>query len=105
MNIGRMDRRIELHQATEAQSSSGAVVLTFALLETVAAEVLPLRGAETFGEGREQALATRQFRIRYRSDVTPKHRIVYETRTYDIERVEEIGRREGLQITARLVDA
>lgn len=100
-----MDRRIEIYEPTESRSSSGAAVLTFALLSTVWAEVLPVRGGEVFGEGREQALSTQQFRIRHRTDVTTKHQVVFESDTYDIERIEEIGRREGLQITARLVDA
>ena len=65
---------------------------------------MPFRGGEEFGEGREMAMSTEIFRIRYRDDLTPKHQLVFDSRTYDIERIEEIGRREGLRITARLVD-
>lgn len=105
MRFGFMDRKITIQSVTESQSSSGAVTETWADLADVWAQVLPVRGSESFAEGRDLALKTRQFVMRYRDDLTTKHRLVHESNNYDIELIEEIGRHEGLTVTARLVEA
>ena len=43
---------------------------------------------------------TKVFTIRFRSDLTTIHRINYGSDTYHITGIAEIGRQEGLRITA-----
>ena len=43
----------------------------------------------------------RAFIVRWRAGIQPgTHRVVYDGRTYQIEAVVELGRREGLQLDA-----
>lgn len=123
MRAGRLDRLITIQRKTVTTSDSGAAVETWStLIERRAAGYRPLRGDERFTG--EQLVGTEQveFRIRYSSnvaDLSQRDRIVYpaladespedepETKNiYDILAVNEIGRREGLQIvTQRRADA
>lgn len=103
MAAGNLDRRVRLERATRAANAFNELVETWATLATVWAEYEPLRDAERYAAGQVGATATARFRIRYSStvaDLGPLDRLVYDGRTYDIHAVKEIGRREGLEITA-----
>ena len=103
LNIGRMDRRIDIEQDTASSADSyGQIVPSWGALDTVWAQVTP-SGNETHEGNQDHATRTTEFRIRYRSDVTEKMRIKYPASSgdiYDIESIIEIGRQEGLDITA-----
>lgn len=123
MRAGRLDRLITIQRKTVTSSDSGDVVETWTtLIERRAAGYRPLRGDERFTG--EQLVGTEQveFRIRYSlnvADLSQRDRIVYpaladespenvpQTRyVFDILGVNEIGRREGLLVTAlRRADA
>jgi SPP1 family predicted phage head-tail adaptor len=98
-----MDRRVTIEQPTATQDSFGEPDTTWSKLADVWAEVYPVRGSEEFEGQQVYAENTLGFRIRYRSDVTRKMRIVYENDTYDIASIVEPRgtRREVLEITAR----
>ncbi len=75
------------------------------------AQVAPAPGRERFQSGETAAEATTVFTIRWQrtlADLGPKDRVKYPIQTglgvlpelYDIHAVVELGRREGLQITA-----
>ena len=106
MRAGRIDRRITIQEATRTQDALGEPVPAWSFLATVWAEVRAARGGggEREGEGEKlEATELRLFRIRYSSTVSsvgPQHRIIYDGKTYDIRAVAQIGRREGLAITA-----
>jgi SPP1 family predicted phage head-tail adaptor len=75
---------------------------------TVWANVRPLSGREYYAALAAQIVAeeTLVFEIRHRTDVRPgTARVLYESRTYNIRRVAEIGRRDGLSIFADTVEA
>jgi SPP1 family predicted phage head-tail adaptor len=103
MRSYQMDRRIVIETPTETQDSTGAAVATWTTLATVWAEVRPMTGKETFTADQVLGDATSIFIIRYRSDITDKMRISYGGNYYDIRYAREIGRREGLEITAQIV--
>jgi SPP1 family predicted phage head-tail adaptor len=105
MRAGSMDRRIRIEQATKARTASGQVSRTWALQADFWAEVQQNRGQETFTSNAEAAKAELRFRIRYPQTFpmpSPSEdcRIVYEGRVFDIVRVVEVGRREGLELFA-----
>ena len=100
IRAGQLDRRITLQHETESQDATGEPIKTWAAVDTVWAQYVPLRGAELFGAKQLRAEADSKFRIRYRSDVTPENRIVWGGRNWDIVSVSEIGRQEGLDIVA-----
>lgn len=70
------------------------------------ARFIPGQGRERFASGENMATAPAVFIIRWIAEVAEKGPllwIIFDGRRYAIERVEEIGRREGLRIagTAR----
>lgn len=103
IRAGSLDRRIEIQRATESRDDLNNVVLTWATLRTVWAAKADVRDGERWAAMEVGAEVTTRFTIRwspYVADVNPKDRIRYGGRTYDIVAVKEIGRREGLEITA-----
>ena len=99
--IGRLDRRITLRTYTESQNAFGEVRTNYEDLATVWAKIEYKAASEQFHAHRETAKSTIFFTIRYRSDFfDKKNQIVFESRTYDIEAVREMGRRQYLEIEA-----
>lgn len=104
MRAGDLDRRATLQQRTlGAASDRGAKPETFSTLATVWAARRDVVGREFLAAGQERAEGTAIFELRFRSDLTPIHRVVCEGVTYDVLHVAEIGRREKLQLTCRKV--
>lgn len=101
MRAGRLDRRIIIEQNTPTLNSHGDEVDSWATLATVWAEFVPLRGAEKFQSEQTLAQADYRFRIRHRTDVTPKERIKLNGDIYDITAVLEIRRKQGTEILAK----
>lgn len=94
----KMDRRITIEQNTPTTGASGEQVPSWSTLATVWAQVLPVKAMERWTSQQMQVQIDAKFRIRYRSDVTAQHRIVFEGRTYDIQGVSEVPRRRALEI-------
>lgn len=102
MQAGRLDRRITLKTVTETQDTAGQVTRTLTDLATVWAEKRTT-GRELWRAQQVNAEVSAVYVIRYRSDVSPDMRI-YDTEDgldYDILAINEIGRREGLEIHAK----
>lgn len=96
----RYDRRITLLTRSVAPDADGDPVESWAPTIGLHAEV------KERGEDRTQAMQIDveydlQIEIRWRGDVSTEGRIVYRGREYEIDRLEEIGRREGLMIYAK----
>ena len=114
MRAGRLDRRITLEFVTRGKSAGNEPTEDWTTIAPVAvwAEVRPLSGREFFAATAAQIVADEMlaFTIRHRADVRPgSARIKYnagdEERVYNIRRVAEIGRRDGLEIFAETVSA
>lgn len=104
IRAGDLDRRISLQRSTdETDPVYGEARPVWSTFATVAASVRQVSGRE-FLAATEQAGERRAvFVIRWRGDVTTTDRVAYLGEPYDIDDVREIGRREGLEIHARLV--
>ncbi|XBQ15805.1 MAG: head-tail adaptor protein [Oceanicaulis sp.] len=106
MRSGSLDRQIDLLSRGSSQSATGAASSDWSVY---ASEVWAEKRDRSNDQGREddQAVASRvsTFRVYFRTDVKTDHRVRYpagEAGTlYAITGIEEIGRREGLLITAR----
>ena len=102
MRIGMMDRRITIQQdTTTTPDSHGEPVPNWEDVATVWAYRKPLKGSEKQQSQQELAQAEYMFRIRYRTDITPKMRISYDGGIYDIVAVFEISRKHGTEIFAK----
>ena len=103
MRARSLGRRITFQTFTTVQDATGEPIKTWTDLITVAASKLDVTGRERFTARQELAQETTVFRIRYRTDITGQARIVYDSKTYDIEGIAELGRREALDITATAI--
>ena len=103
MRAGKLDRKITLQRFTSTLDDYNEPVLTWATLATRSASFEPLSDGERFRAGETAANASARFVIRWSSAVStlnPKDRLQYEGETWQILHVKEIGRREGIEITA-----
>lgn len=106
MQAGRLDRRITFRSFTRTRNTYGDEVKSWANIATdptVWAEVLGLKGKEKFEASQITLLADIRIRIRWRSDITEELRISYDSKFYNIYSITELGRREGLEIFAKLI--
>lgn len=98
MRAGRLDRLVTLQIKTVgAKDDYGEETQTWAD-HPVWAERRELRGDEKWTA--QQVLGTRActYRIYYRTDLTVEDRLVDGSDTYDIQAINDIGRREGLEL-------
>lgn len=101
MNLGKLDRQITLEQAAETRNGYGEVLKDWAPLGTVWAQVRYAAGTETTDNAQVQAVQRVEFTVRYRPDALhTRFRVQYAGNAYEIEAVAEIGRRQGLKLTA-----
>jgi SPP1 family predicted phage head-tail adaptor len=101
MRAGALDRRITLQRGVAVQDDFNQPVKSWEEIATVWAEVRPVGGGEGFDAQQLKATADVRIAIRYRDDVTPETRVVYGSQVHDILAIQEIGRREGLELITR----
>ena len=95
-----MDRRITILQRGSSTDDWNQKANAYTLLATVWAEVKDPGTKEREEADQRVTVITKVFTIRFRSDLTTIHRINYGSDTYHITGIAEIGRQEGLRITA-----
>ncbi len=103
MKSGDLDRRIAIERATVTVNGYNEEVRSWTILATVWAAVWPIADGERWRAGEVGATVTHRFRIRWSStvsDITPADRISFDGRIFEISGSKEIGRREGIEITA-----
>jgi len=93
MRGGKLRHQIVIQQTTESRNAVGEVDDTWSTFATVRASVEPLQGRESFVLSQSLAEMTIRFRIRYLDGVTPKMRISYDSRLFDIESVVHVNER------------
>lgn len=104
MNAGELDRRIVilLPQETGRDDWNNPIIERVEVAR-VWAKKTDVRDSERIRAQEVGATITTRFVIRYSSqvrNVDPTHLIAFDGRVYDISAVKEVGRREGLEITA-----
>lgn len=88
MQAGKLRHRVSLQEPVKTQNpSTGAVVNSWQEVTKLWAEVAPLSAREFVGAQATQSQVTTRITIRFRSDVTAKHRIVYGGKMFNIEGV------------------
>jgi SPP1 family predicted phage head-tail adaptor len=99
-----MDRRITIQRATASRDEFNEPVNLWLTLATVWASYEPLSDGEAFRASETLAEASARFVVRYSTTLAgldPKDRLTFDGGTWQIVRVKEIGRREGLEITTK----
>lgn len=103
MLAGPLDRRIVIERATITPDAFNAQVEVWSTLATVWASKSDILDGERMRGAAVGAVITTRFQIRYSAAVgavSPRDRVRFDGRIYDISSVKEIGRREGIEITA-----
>jgi SPP1 family predicted phage head-tail adaptor len=107
LNIGDLNRRIEIQEETATRGTSGQEILTWAQLACVWALVdYPATGSGESIEGNQVVVSTRvDFVIRYRDGLDEKMRIVYRGSNYGIININEHEtRNEFLRLKAMKIE-
>lgn len=84
MNIGSLNKRIELQASTAVADGMGGQTLTWATSKTVFAAIWPTSAAERVESGQTTLTVTHRIRIRYDSSVSPAWRVKFGTRYFSI---------------------
>lgn len=103
MQAGKLDRRVRLERFTTLPDAYNEPVKTWTTLATRWASYEPLTDGERFRASETAANASARFVIRWSAtvaDLNPNDRLVFGGRTYEILHTKEVGRREGIEITA-----
>jgi head-tail adaptor len=105
LKAGSLDRRLTLRRRQAgAKSGFGTPSTVWAdLASDIACRRTPLLDAERTRAAQVGATVTDRFVIRWArawADVNPKDQLVCEGVSFNIVAVKELGRREGLEITA-----
>lgn len=104
IGAGRLDRKIIIQRFTTTQDAYGEPIETWVDHITTWANVLPQTGREWFNSQRELSERAARFVFRFEDDVTVKDRISYDGEYWDILNINEINRREGLEIVAKVTE-
>jgi len=104
MRSERLDRQITLQRGVYERNGMGELVATsWRTLVVVWASKRDVSDGERIASAEVAAQIGTRFQIRWDSswaDLNPKDRVLSDGRTYEIVGVKEIGRREGLEISA-----
>jgi SPP1 family predicted phage head-tail adaptor len=90
-----MRHPVTIQEAVESTNGVGETVETWTTLDEVWASIEPISGREFQAVQQIAAETTHKVTIRYLAGVTPKHRVLFGSRVFDIlavRNVEEVGR-------------
>lgn len=107
MRSGGLKDKVSILKLEVVADSLGYEVETWTTVATVWGELKEDRGNENLRNDRPIAFRSGSVFLRYRDDLTPKHKLKIGTVTWDIESVRTIEngrRREGVEITVRSND-
>lgn len=103
MRAGELDRRLTLCKAVRTKGDLNATVTDYPELATVWASKADVSDAERIRAQQAAAAHTTRFQIRWSpmaAQLVALDRVECEGRVYEVTGVKEIGRRDGLEITA-----
>lgn len=90
MQAGKLNKRILLQRPVKVQSpTTGAVTDDWADVKKLWASVVDLSARDLVAAQAGQSEVTTRITIRWRDDITDKHRIIYRNRIYNIAGVLE----------------
>jgi SPP1 family predicted phage head-tail adaptor len=84
VRIGKLRHRITIEQVTETQDTDGSALESWSTYATVQASIEPISGREYFTAQSTQADVTHRISLRYVSGITPKMRVNFSSRIFDI---------------------
>lgn len=107
MKIGKLRHRVTLQEYVTARDSFGAEIPTWVDVATVWASVSPISGKEYFAAHQINAEVSTKITMRFRPGITPKMRVLFNNRCFEILSVlsfEERGIELALMCKERVPD-
>jgi len=104
INAGVLDRVIEVYEEVTVKGEFRDNITSKKLMFSTRAGVWFLKGDEKHQYNQIYDTQTLNFILRFRDNITTKHFIKHKQDFYNIVSIEEIGRKEGLKITANKID-
>ena len=102
MNIGPKRHRVEIQARAVSRDEYGGIAATWETVATVWGEVIELSGRELWQAAQVRPDLTSRVTIRYYEGLTPKHRLIVDGRTLNIESViNPDGRRREHQLLCK----
>lgn len=102
MKAGVMDEQILIQSRSETQDTAGQPVITWSDWNTVWADLIPLKNDEIVASDRKTETGNYRVRMRWITGLTEDMRVVYNSKNYDIESINVLGRNEGYEIFIKL---
>jgi len=100
-NAGKLDRRVVIQTNAPTKDAGGANVDSLSTHATVWAERTDVGGSQGEDAGGLVSQLNTNWRIRYLSTVTTKMLITFESQTWEIISIQELGRREAMLLTCK----
>lgn len=94
MRAGKLRHKIAIQQITVTQDANGDTTKTWATVKSPWADVMPVSGREYFNAKQHTSEISHTVTIRHDSSITPKMRVFYDSRYFDIEAVINEGERD-----------
>lgn len=94
MRAGRLRYRVTIQTPTETKGTKGQTLKSWATYKTRWMDVRPVTGSERYTGDQVTATVTHEFECRYVSGVTPKMRLSYDSRTFNISRAVNVDERD-----------
>ena len=96
MPIGKMRHSLTIQAQSRSNDTAGGARRTYSTLATVWGSIEPVGGNLRLYGDQIEGVSTHKITIRYRSDVTTKHRINYsaDSRIFKINRILNLGTRD-----------
>lgn len=98
MQAGDLDRRLDWQRAAKTTDDFGNVTETWSTLFSAWCRKIPIRGQEAIMASEIVDSETVKVQIRWRSDVMTVDQFVFEGKTYRVQSMTEIGRRDGIEV-------
>lgn len=90
---GRLRHRVTIQEETDTEDEQGGYTSAWSTLCKLWAQIEPLTASEQFYRGGLQAGVTHRVTLRYRDDIGPTNRVVFNSRTFNIRGVRNIDER------------
>lgn len=84
---GRLNRQVQIQSCTTAQDAFGQRTQTWTTIATPWAHIEPLDGRKLELAQAINAEVTHQLTLHYRTGITTAHRVLYQTRVYNVHAV------------------
>ena len=100
--IGSMRNRVALQSMSESTDEGGGQSVSFSTVATVWAKVENLSGEEAIFGDQIEDRSNYRFTIRYYSALTPKHRLSFNSKVFNIEHI-KVDKESGARY--QIIDA